>query len=123
MTRLLGRWLREWSGQGVPDAAWAHDLLHFWETHLPQLHGKQWHADVLPATVLELATDASDHAYGAHMPGSDFQAALPMAAGEGALSSTLREVRGAYKGLQELLRANVVQAGGRVQVQLDAPGP
>ena len=121
MTRLIGRWLREWSGHGAPDAAWASDLLQFWQAHVPQLHGKPWHGDVQPATVLELATDASDHAYGAHVPGGSFRAALMMSAGEGELSSTLREVRGAHNGLQELLRAGAVQADSRVQVHLDAP--
>ena len=49
LSRMLGRWLREWSGNGTPDSVWAAQFLQFYRDALPLVNGKAWRADIAPA--------------------------------------------------------------------------
>jgi hypothetical protein len=85
---------------------------------------------VIPASTamhLQLVSDASERGYGAVLQGEpQTQMAFPMSAeeraamqGEG-LSSTLREVKGFIRGVQELHRLGRVQKGAAVQIWTDS---
>ena len=118
LSRMLGRWLREWSGSGTPDSVWAAQILQFYCDALPPVNAKAWRADIVPA--VPVVSDASVRAYGAYKPGSSWQATQPFRPSEAELGSTVREVRGARLAVAELLRAQQL-VGKQVQVWVHSP--
>ena len=122
LAALLGRWLRQLvAGEVHARRSELRRLLAFAEAHLDQLNGRPWRLDEQPAVQVQLVTDASDRAVGAHLRGGDWRAELPFTAEEGEMSSTKREARGVLRGLQELERARPgLLTGKHVQCWTDS---
>jgi hypothetical protein len=108
LTPLLGAWLRE--AERAESATHTEEdlrrLLVFFKQNLSRLNGVQWYQDIRPATTLKLVADASESGVGALVRGTGWRAAMPFPddVAKAGWSSTKREVYGAHKALQELLR-------------------
>lgn len=117
---LLTRALREAGAQAVQPLG--RDFFSFWQSNVLALNGRPW--------ALQLVTDTSESAYGAHVRGTDWAMAQDFTAAEqqhmqaGRWSSTAREIVGANRALWELLRAHRdwLPAGAALQIVGDNQG-
>ena len=127
MTPLFGRWLRSIGNGELADAEVEQGelqrMLELFDEQLPQLNGRAWRSVIAPA--LPVIADASDHEFGGYALYTGWECCISFTAAElqvlatlpAELSSTMREIRGARKTLQELLRtAPHLLAGGHVQI-------
>ena len=98
-------------------------MLELFDEQLPQLNGRALRSVVAPA--LSVIADASDHEFGGYALYTGWECCISFTAAElqvlatlpAELSSTMREIRGACKTLQEMLRTLPhLLASGHVQI-------
>jgi hypothetical protein len=145
LTPLLGRWLRlSAEGDRLVDEADA-QFLEFWAQNVQRLNGRGWDHAIAPTVPvnaaafprvpippspgqLQLVADASDHAFGAFLQGTDetwdmsilFTAAQASAMSQNSFSSTAREVTGFCAALHELHRTGKLSGVSHVQIWTDS---
>jgi hypothetical protein len=145
LTPLLGRWLRFSAEGDRPVDEADKSFLDFWAQNVHRLNGRGWEHAIAPTIQvnaeafhrapiptsprhLRLVSDASEHAFGAFLPGTDeawdmsimFTSDQALAMSQNEFSSTAREVTGFYTALQELHRTGRLAGVNHVQIWTDS---